>query len=67
MVSLSLENTRRAMTPGVPRPLFRSTAFNWYGNFIYDVDKAGRFLMGAGNQPAPPITLLLNWRPTGTP
>jgi serine/threonine protein kinase/Tol biopolymer transport system component len=48
---------------GVPRPLFRSTALNWFGWFQYDVDRTGRFLMSVATDATPPIRLLLNWKP----
>jgi len=51
---------------GVPRALFRSSAMNWFGWFQYEVDKAGRFLMTVGTDAAPPIRLLLNWKPGST-
>ena len=50
----------------VPRALFRSTALNWFGWFQYDVDASGRFLMSVATDAAPPIRLLLNWKPGGT-
>ena len=50
---------------GVPRALFRSSALNWFGYFQFEVDRAGRFLMSVVSQ-APPIRLLLNWKPGAT-
>jgi Tol biopolymer transport system component len=50
----------------VPRALFRSSALNWFGWFQYEVDRAGRFLMSVASPAAPPIRLLLNWKPAAT-
>ena len=60
-VEVTISGTR--FDAGVPRPLFRSAALNWFGWFQYDVDASGRFLMSVATDAAPPIRLLLNWKP----
>jgi Tol biopolymer transport system component len=51
----------------IPRSLFQTAAGYWFGIPQYDVDRQGRFLMDIGGHPAPPIRLLLNWKPGATP
>ena len=47
-VEVTISGTR--FDAGVPRPLFRSAALNWFGWFQYDVDASGRFLMSVADR-----------------
>lgn len=49
-----------------PVALFQTQLGDQWGIAPYDLDKNGRVLMDRGNQPAPPIRLLLNWMPAGS-
>jgi eukaryotic-like serine/threonine-protein kinase len=65
LMAVEAKATGTRFEAGVPRALFRSSALNWFGFFQFEVDRAGRFLMIVANQ-APPIRLLLNWKPGET-
>jgi hypothetical protein len=61
--SAAIRVPSRGFDAGVPQPLFRSAALDWFRWFQYDVDASGRFLMSVATDAAPPIRLLLNWKP----
>jgi hypothetical protein len=63
LMAVDVMTSGARLEAGVPRPLFRSAALNWFGWFQYDVDATGRFLMSVATDAAPPIRLLLNWKP----
>ena len=65
LMAAEVKASGKRFEASVPRALFRSSALNWFGYFQFEVDRAGRFLMSVVAQ-APPIRLLLNWKPGGT-
>ena len=63
MMAASITATAAGLKPGIPAVLFQTRLGLFPGIVQFDVDRSGRFLMDIGNQAAPPIRLLLNWKP----
>ena len=62
MMTTTIEATATGFRPGIPTPLFQTAAGYWFGIAQFDLNPEGHFLIDMG-QPAPPIRLLLNWKP----
>ena len=63
----SIAATTTGVKAGTPSVLFQTGLGDYAGIRQFDIDRNGRFLMDMGNQSAPPIRLLLNWKPGVSP
>jgi serine/threonine protein kinase len=69
LMAVSIRATATTVEAGVPTPLFQTRRLGGGSNVIgrghqYDVAPDGRFLINVDAESgAPPITLLMNWRP----
>jgi hypothetical protein len=69
MMGVSIRATAVAIDAGVPVALFQTRRVGGGSNVIgrghqYDVGRDGRFIINVDAEAgAPPLTLLLNWRP----
>jgi hypothetical protein len=69
MMAVSIRAMATIVQAGAPAPLFQTRRLGGGSNVIghgpqYDVARDGRFLINVDAElGAPPITLLMNWRP----
>jgi eukaryotic-like serine/threonine-protein kinase len=69
LMAVSIRTTTTSVDPGVPTALFQTHRLGGGSNVIgrshqYDVARDGRFLINVdAESSAPPITLLMNWKP----
>lgn len=69
MMAVSIRATETMIEAGVPTALFQTRRLGGGSNVIgrghqYDVARDGRFVINVDAESgAPPITLLMNWRP----